>query len=139
MNPLQTRIDSIEERLARVEKIILEGNYLSNKRNDVERLLINNIDKISMYNLVIISLYLNANQTKEEISNVLEDWGKDVDKWFQKNHFGDLLKKKIIKKHRDSGNENRYSLTGKGESAADKIIEQLISGKKLQLQKFDAK
>lgn len=136
MNPLQTRIDSIEERLARIEKIILEGN-LSSKRNDVERLLIDNIDKISIYHLVVISLYLNTNQTKEEISNVLEDWGKDIGKWFQKNQFDALLKKKIIKKH-DSRSENRYSLTGKGEITADEIIKQLISGKKLQLQKFDA-
>lgn len=137
MNPLQTRIDSIEERLARIEKIILEGN-LSSKRNDIERLLIDNIDKISMHHLVVISLYLNTNQTREEISNILEDWGKDVGKWFQKNYFDALLKKKIVKKRRDDGNENRYSLTGKGENAADEIIEQLISGKKLQLQKFDA-
>ena len=137
MNPLQTRIDSIEERLARIEKIILEGN-LSNKRNDIERLLIDNINKISMHHLVVISLYLNTNQTKEEISNVLEDWGRDVGKWFQKKYFDALLKKKIVKRRRDDGNENRYSLTGKGENAADEIIEQLISGKKLQLQKFDA-
>ena len=137
MNPLQTRIDSIEERLARIEKIILERNYPSGKRNDVERLLIDNIGNISVHHLVIISLYLNTNQTKEEISNVLEDWGKAVGNWFQKNHFDNLLKKKIIRKHRDIGNENRYSLTGKGENAADEIIEQLISGKKLQLRKFD--
>jgi DNA-binding transcriptional ArsR family regulator len=134
LNPLQTRIDSIEERLARIEKIILEGNYRSGKRNDVERLLIDNIGKIPMQHLVVVSLYLNTKQTKEEISNSLEDWGKNVGRWFQKNHFDGLLKKKIIKKHRENRNE-RYSLTRKGENVADKIIEQLISGKKLQLQK----
>ncbi len=135
MNPLQTRIDSIEERLARIEKIILEGNYLSKKRNDIERLLINKIDKISMQHLTIISLYINENQTREEISDTLEDWGKNVGNWFQKSHFNNLLKKKLIKRHPDK-NDNKYSLTAKGEIVADKIIEQLISGKKLQLEEI---
>ena len=135
MNPLQTRIDSIEERLARIEKI-LEGN-LSGKRNDIERLLIDKIDKISVQHLVIISLYLTPNQTRQNISDVIADWGKDVSKWFEKNHFDALIKKKLIKKQ-GGKNDARYSLTGKGKTIADKTIEQLISGKNLQLQKFTA-
>lgn len=134
MNPLQTRIDSIEERLARIEKIVLEGKYLSGKRNDIERLVIEKIDAIPMQHLVVISLYLTPKQTKEEISNVLYDWGIDFGTWFQRHHFENMLKKKLIKKYKDD--KNKYSLSVKGENIADKIIEQLISGKKLKLQKI---
>lgn len=127
MDPLETRLESLEERLTRIEKIVLREDFSSKKRGGVEKIVIDNIDKISTQHLVVIALYLKPKQTKQEIKNMLQDWGKAVGNWFQGGNLNNrLLKKGVIKK--DDVNEKKedlFSLTGKGQNIVKNLIEKV--------------
>lgn len=75
--------------------------------------------------MIIISLKLNGKQSKEQIKNTLQDWGKVYGNWFEGGNFnGRLVKKNIVKKEeaRDEKNEDLFSLTKRGEMMAEELI-----------------
>lgn len=118
---------SLEERVARLEKIVLSGDYSTKKGGEVEKLVIDHIDDISTQHLVVIALFLKSKQTKQEIKKMLQDWGKAVGNWFQGGNMNNrLLNEGIIKKDgANNKNEDLFSLTGKGENVAKGFVEKI--------------
>lgn len=119
----------LEERVARLEKIVLSRDYSAKKSGSIEKLVIDDIDDISTQHLVVIALFLKPKQTKQEIKKILQDWGKAVGNWFQGGNLNNrLLKKGIIKKDgANPKNDDLFSLTGKGGNVAKKLIDKIKS------------
>ncbi len=120
---------SLEERVARLEKIVLSEEYSSKKGGNVEKLVIDHIDDVSTQHLVVIALFLKSKKTKQEIKKTLQDWGKAVGNWFQGGNMNNrLLNEGIIRKDGiNDKKEDLFSLTGKGENVAKKLIEKIKS------------
>ena len=127
------RISSLEKRVERLEEIISTTNVkheLSNK-NSLEETIIENIDSISMQQLVLLSLSIHKEQTKKEIQATIENWGKPLHGWFVGGNFCNrLVKTAIVKLTTNEKNEKLYSLTGRGKIKTNKIIEKLTSENK---------
>ncbi len=123
----ESRIDALKQRVAKLESIVLDQNYSSQKANNIERLVIDHIDDTSTQHLVIIALYLQPKQTKTEIKKMLQDWGKAVGSWFQGGNLNNrLLNKGVIKKIEvNEKNEDLFSLTGKGENMAKELLQKI--------------
>lgn len=118
---------SLEERVARLEKIVLSEYYSPKKPDSIEKLVIDNVDDISTQHLVVIALSLKSKQSKQNIKNILEDWGKAIGNWFQGGNMNNrLVKTGIIKKDgTNDKKEDLFSLTGKGKNIAKKLIEKI--------------
>ena len=123
---LDHRLTSLEERVSKIEKLLFKKGSTT-KTSGIEKLVIENVEAISIPHLVVIALKLKPKQTRQEIKKMLEDWGKVVGDWFKGGNMNNrLIKMSIIK--RDSMNEKNddlFSLTKKGELLADKLIEKL--------------
>ncbi|MDE1818706.1 MAG: hypothetical protein KGI19_08905 [Thaumarchaeota archaeon] len=127
MNHHENKSLSLEERVERLEKIVLSEGYPSRKSDGVEKLIIDHVDNMSTQHLVVIALFLKSKQTKQEIKNMLQDWGKAIGNWFQGGNMNNrLVKTAIIKKDGvNDKNEDLFSLTGKGENMAKKMISKI--------------
>lgn len=129
---LENRLNQLEKRVGKLENAIHKKGVSSTKSTriqDVERILIDKIDKISVPHLVIIALKWKPKQTRAEIKQMLDDWGKVVGNWFKGGNMNNrLIKKNIVK--RDGANENNedlFSLTKKGELVAEELINKIKS------------
>lgn len=129
MNTYENKSLSLEERVARLEKIVLRGDYSAKKDGNIEKLLVENVEKISTQNLVVLVLKLKPKQTKIEMKKMMEDFGKIVGNWFRGGNINNrLIKKSLIKKDgKNDKNENLFSLTKKGERLAEELIEKIKS------------
>lgn len=121
---LENRISGIERRLSLLESSLERKQSVTPRSNDLEARLVENAQKIKTQEMIVISLKLNGEQTKEEIKNTLQDWGKVYGNWFDGGNFnGRLVKKNIVKKEaKNEKNEDLFSLTKRGEMLADELI-----------------
>jgi hypothetical protein len=121
---LESRIDLIELRLAKLEEMLPRHSRNATNLNELERKLVENAGRMNTQELIVISLRLNGKQTKEQVKNMLQDWGKVYGSWFDGGNFnGRLVRKNIVKKEdRNEKNEDLFSLTRRGEMLADELI-----------------
>jgi hypothetical protein len=121
---LESRIDAIERRLAKLEEMLPRESHNTFGSNELERKLVENAGRMNTQELIVISLRLNGKQTKEQVKTVLQDWGKVYGNWFDGGNFnGRLVRKNIVKKEdRNENNEDLFSLTRRGEMLADELI-----------------
>ena len=126
---LENRIQDIERRLSKLEAA-LGGNQIRAKPSALETKLVENAGKINTQEMIVISLKLSGRQTKEQIKNTLQDWGKVYGNWFEGGNFnGRLVKKNIVKKDdKNEKNEDLFSLTKAGEMLADELIAKVMAG-----------
>jgi hypothetical protein len=131
LSSYENKLLTLEERITRLEKIVLNEDYLNKKSNDIEKMIIDHVDDISTQHLVVIALFLKSKQTKQEIKSMLQDWGKAVKNWFQGGNMNKrLVKTAIIKKDGiNDKNDDLFSLTGKGENIAKDLIEKIRTKK----------
>lgn len=115
---LQKRVASLEQA---IYKIPTRSTY------GIEQRIAEKVDEMGTQELIIIALRLKEKQNKEEIKDVLSDWGKAYGSWFEGGNFsGRLIKKGLVKKDNLIGSgEDLFSLTKKGEIDADNLISKL--------------
>jgi hypothetical protein len=77
--------------------------------------------------LIMIALRQKPKQTKAQIREALNDWGKAYGSWFEGGNFsGRLVNKGLVKKDGATGaGEDVFSLTKKGEMEADGLMSKL--------------
>lgn len=121
---LERRIGDIERRLAKLEAPLPKESHHTASSNELERKLVENAAKMNTQEMIVISLRLNGKQTKEQIKDMLQDWGKVYGTWFDGGNFnGRLVRKNIVKKEgKNEENEELFSLTKRGELLADELI-----------------
>jgi hypothetical protein len=126
---LENRIHDIERRLSRLEAAF-GGNQVPAKPVGLEAKLVENADKINTQEMIVISLKLSGRQTKEQIKNALQDWGKVYGNWFEGGNFnGRLVKKNIVKREdKNEKNEDLFLLTKRGEMLAEDLIAKVMAG-----------
>lgn len=126
---LENRIHDIERRLSKLEAA-LGGNQIAARPEGLEAKLVENADKINTQEMIVISLKLGGRQTKEQIKNALQDWGKVYGNWFEGGNFnGRLVKKNIVKREdKNEKNEDLFLLTKRGEMLAEDLIAKVMAG-----------
>ena len=118
---LEERITSLEERITPLEERINNELTVSSNSLDVfEQTLIEKIEQISIPSLIMLSLFLNREQTKLEIQRTLTNWGRACGNWFRGGNFNNRLIKKLFVR---STTNNKYQLTKKGQVETKKMIE----------------
>lgn len=126
MTDFEKRFQKIEERLSKIEEFLFKGESTP-KSTGLEKMIVENVEKISTHYLIVIALRLKPKQTRQEIKKMLEDWGKIVGDWFKGGNMNNrLIKLSLVK--RDGVNEKKeeiFSLTKKGELLADELIQKL--------------
>lgn len=126
---LENKFHALEKRISKIEKNLFEkGEHLVPQTiGKIERFMIENIEKISIPDLILISLKQNKKQTREEIKKTLEDWGKIVGDWFTGGNLNNRLVKTNLVTRDDGieGKEDTFSLKKKGNILAEKLIDKL--------------
>jgi len=88
----------------------------------------NEVDKISIPELIMIMLRTKSPQTKSEIVASLKKIGRNIKTWMKGgNFYNRLLGKGLVEQVGKTKNETLYSLTIKGTIYAEKLIDELKS------------
>jgi hypothetical protein len=107
-----------------LEQAVFGGNGPKMTPSDLEQRIVEKVDNTGTQDLILIALLQKAKQSKAEIRQVLNDWGKAYGSWFDGGNFsGRLIKSGLVKK--DGSNdvgEDLFSLTKKGEMEANDLI-----------------
>lgn len=122
---LESAIRDLQKRVASLEQALYKSPQTTTR--GLEQRIVEKVDKIGTQDLIVVALRLNSKQTKEQIKNVLSDWGKAYGNWFEGGNFsGRLVKKGLVKKDgpTDAG-DDIFLLTKKGEIEADNLITNL--------------
>ena len=119
---ISERLQEIEERLSKLESVVFNKSSVFDG-NNTEKLIIKKINSLKIPDLIILSLQLK-NQTKNELKQSLQEWGKPFGSWFRGGNFAQrLVNTSIIKSiEKNKTNENIYSLTKKGSVMAEELI-----------------
>ena len=122
---ISEKLQEIEERLSKLEGVVFNESSIFDVSN-TEKLIIKEIDSLKMPELIILSLQLK-NQTKNELEQSLQDWGKPFGSWFRGGNFTQrLVKTNIIKSiEKNETNDDIYSLTKKGSVMAEELSEKI--------------
>ncbi len=123
---IETKLKELEERLHRLEnpqkQNSVQNNLSSSNLDSFTQKIASKIDDITTGNLVLISLKITPNRSMSDIKKNIVSWGWAKDSFFEKGHFQDLVKKGLV--HGTQNDKNSiFSLTGKGEILADKLIQ----------------
>ena len=126
---IEDRFRDIERRLSKLESAF-EGSPSHGRAGGIESKLVENADKINTQEMIVISLKLGGMQTKDQIKNMLKDWGKVYGNWFEGGNFnGRLVKKNIVRgEEKDGKGEDMFSLTKRGEMMAEELIAKVMEG-----------
>jgi len=97
------------------------------KLSSFETPLANQIDNLSIPDLILVILRTKSPQTKSEIAEKLGRIGRDVGSWLKGGNINSRLIKKglIFKQVKKENKEDLYSLTVKGTIQAEKLIEMI--------------
>lgn len=106
----------------------LKSNHAP-KLNSFQVQLAQQIDKISIPELILIVLRTNSPQTHSQIIHVLREIGRNIENWFNGGNFNNRVVKTgyVINVGKTDSNENLFSLTTKGMILAEKLIEKIKS------------
>ncbi len=118
---LQKRVTSLEH------AIYGNGSASATLTDALEKHIVEKVDEIGTQDLVLVSLMQSPKQTKAQIRQSLNDWGKAYGSWFDGGNFsGRLVKAGLVKRDGSSNSgEELFSLTKKGEMEASNLISKL--------------
>ncbi|MEX0657406.1 MAG: hypothetical protein WD154_07685 [Nitrosopumilaceae archaeon] len=96
MPTVEDRLLNLEEKVSKIEKQL--KNIVEEKPRNLtnlgmfEKKLSEKTDDINTKDLVLICLKLKQKQTKLQIENTVESWGRPARSWFKTNNFKVRLK-----------------------------------------------
>ena len=126
---IDNKIQDIKKRLSKLEKAVFEegSSSFSQSAKGIEKLIVEKVNDIHTHHLIVISLKLRAKQTRDEIKETLQDWGKVFGKWFTGGNFSNrLIKTNIVKlEGKNDDGEDLFTLTKKGELLAEELIKKI--------------
>jgi hypothetical protein len=123
---LEKIVSDLQKRVASLEQAVFSAGRKPSARG-LEQKIVEKVDDMGTQELIIIALQQKPKQTKAQIRQALNDWGKAYGSWFEGGNFSvRLVNKGLVKKDgaTDSG-EDLFSLTKKGEMEADVLISKL--------------
>jgi hypothetical protein len=123
---LEKIVSDLQKRVASLEQAVFSAGRKPSARG-LEQKIVEKVDDMGTQELIIIALLQKPKQTKAQIREALNDWGKAYGSWFEGGNFsGRLLNKGLVKKDgaTDAG-EDLFSLTKKGEMEASALVSKL--------------
>jgi hypothetical protein len=129
---LEKVVLDLQKRVTSLEQAVYgdSGNNNSSSKTvsrGLEQRIVEKVDDIGTQDLILVALMQNPKQSKAQIRQVLNDWGKAYGSWFEGGNFsGRLVKAGLVKKDgaSDAG-EELFSLTKKGEMEAGNLVSKL--------------
>lgn len=123
---LEKIVSDLQKRVATLEQAVFSAGHKPSARG-IEQKIVEKVDDMGTQDLIMIALRQKPKQTKAQIREALNDWGKAYGSWFEGGNFsGRLVNKGLVKKDgtTDAG-EDLFSLTKKGEMEADSLVSKL--------------
>lgn len=127
---LEKVVLDLQKRVASLEQAVYGSGSSSSPKTasrGLEQRIVEKVDDIGTQDLILVALMQNPKQSKAQIRQVLNDWGKAYGSWFDGGNFsGRLVKAGLVKKDgaSDAG-EELFSLTKKGEMEAGNLVSKL--------------
>ncbi|HVX02148.1 MAG TPA: hypothetical protein VHA09_03260 [Nitrososphaera sp.] len=116
--------------MASLEQAVYGGNNNNGSKevtHGLEQRIVEKVDDIGTQDLVLVALMQKPKQSKAQIRQMLDDWGKAYGSWFDGGNFsGRLVKAGLVKKDGSSDTgEDLFSLTKKGEMESRNLVSKL--------------
>jgi hypothetical protein len=123
---LEKIVSDLQKRVAALEQAVFSSGHKPPARG-IELKIVEKVDDMGTQDLIMIALRQKPKQTKAQIREALNDWGKAYGSWFEGGNFsGRLVNKGLVKKDGATGaGEDVFSLTKKGEMEADGLMSKL--------------
>lgn len=120
----------LQKRVASLEQAVYGGNNNNGSKevtHGLEQRIVEKVDDIGTQDLVLVALMQKPKQSKAQIRQMLDDWGKAYGSWFDGGNFsGRLVKAGLVKKDGSSDTgEDLFSLTKKGEMESRNLVSKL--------------
>lgn len=125
---LEKVILDLQKRVTTLEQAVYgSGTSPATLNRALEQRIVEKVDEIGTQDLVLVALMQNPKQSKSQIRQMLNDWGKAYGSWFEGGNFsGRLVKAGLVKKDGSSeSGEELFSLTKKGEMEASNLVSKL--------------
>ncbi|UVS70272.1 hypothetical protein [Nitrososphaera viennensis] len=126
---LEKVVLDLQKRVASLEQAVYGNSSDSSKTvtRGLEQRIVEKVDDIGTQDLILVALMQKPKQSKAQIRQVLNDWGKAYGSWFDGGNFsGRLVKAGLVKKDGSSdAGEELFSLTKKGEMEAGNLVSKL--------------
>lgn len=126
LSDLEKIVSDLQKRVASLEQAVFSAGPKPSARG-LEQKIVEKVQDIGTQDLILIALRQKPKQSKTQIREVLNDWGKAYGSWFDGGNFsGRLVNKSLVKKDgaTDAG-EDLFSLTKRGEMEADALMSKL--------------
>lgn len=127
---LEKAVSDLQKRVASLEQAVYGstgGNGQKAATRGLEQRIVEKVDDIGTQDLVLVALMQKPKQSKAQIRQILDDWGKAYGSWFEGGNFsGRLVKAGLVKKDgaSDAG-DDLFSLTKKGEMESASLVSKL--------------
>jgi hypothetical protein len=119
-------IDNVNQQLGRAASLSTANNT---NPDTLSRIVASNINKLSVVQVVLIAAKLYGNQTRMQLKDAIENWGKPAGNRFTDNFSRDFLKEMLLREvGKNDDGKIIYGLTEKGKVESDKIIEKIGGG-----------
>ena len=125
---LEKVILDLQKRVTTLEQAVYgSGTSPATLNRALEQRIVEKVDEIGTQDLVLVALMESPKQSKSQIRQMLNDWGKAYGSWFEGGNFsGRLVKAGLVKKDGSSeSGEELFSLTKKGEMEASNLVSKL--------------
>lgn len=131
---LEERISDLEKRVSQLEHMKPTLTKKIDSMSQIESIIVSNIDKLGMQDIVTLALYSKPKQTAEDLRGKIKSWGGTKQKlnWFA----GGNLKQRLVNKgilFEDGKNKDgliEYSVTkGNGYKKVNEVIQKLENQK----------
>jgi hypothetical protein len=132
---LEKAIEDLQKRVASLEQAIFGdgrgGQKPTSSSVNIEQRIVERVDDIGTQDLILVALMQKPQQSKTQIRQVLNDWGKAYGSWFDGGNFsGRLVKAGLVKKDGSTETgDDLFSLTKKGEMEVTSLISKLDNKK----------
>jgi hypothetical protein len=124
LSDLEKIVSDLQKRVTSLEQAVFAGPKPSAR--GLEQKIVEKVQDIGTQDLILIALRQKPKQSKAQIRDVLNDWGKAYGSWFDGGNFsGRLVNKSLVKKDGATDGEDLFSLTKRGEMEADALMSKL--------------